>query len=144
MHIWRISDFASLSGEGGILYPARWNHRGSAIVYCTDHPATAMLELLVNADLAELSQTYQLLRIEFPNSLRVEEAVLPDGWASQQNLTRDYWDDFCERAEAPILRVPTVIVPHALNYLINPAHADSGRIKIAEATHHFYDARFRR
>jgi RES domain-containing protein len=49
MRIWRISNFADLSGRGGMLIDGRWNRRGTPIVYCTDHPSTALLEILVHA-----------------------------------------------------------------------------------------------
>lgn len=66
MRIWRISEFADLSGRGGLAVAGRWNHRGTAIVYCSDHPATCMLEVLVNFEPADIPISYQLLEIETP------------------------------------------------------------------------------
>ena len=66
MQVWRISAFADLSGRGGLTYAARWNHRGTPIVYASDHVSTALLEMLVHADLELLPDTYQLLEIVIP------------------------------------------------------------------------------
>ena len=45
MRLWRISDFADLAGEGGLLVSGRWHSRGRRIVYLSDHPATALIEI---------------------------------------------------------------------------------------------------
>jgi len=50
MRLWRISDHANLSGDGGIFFSARWHSRGKRIVYLADHPASALLEVIVHVD----------------------------------------------------------------------------------------------
>ena len=49
MELWRISNYADLSGAGdGLLAAGRWHTRGRRIVYLADHPASALLEMLVH------------------------------------------------------------------------------------------------
>ena len=50
MRLWRISNRASLSGDGGLLASARWHSRGKRIVYLADHPASALLEVIVHLE----------------------------------------------------------------------------------------------
>ena len=64
-------------GLGGAYSASRWNHLGRRIVYCAEHPALAMLEMLVHFDLEDLPQTYQLLEIDVPDGLVAEPVDLP-------------------------------------------------------------------
>jgi len=48
MELWRISNYADLSGGGGLQAAGRWHTRGKRIVYLADHPASAVLEMLVH------------------------------------------------------------------------------------------------
>tara|TARA_Y100000815_G_scaffold150594_2_gene136629 strand:+ start:126959 stop:127393 length:435 start_codon:yes stop_codon:yes gene_type:complete len=140
--IWRISDHATLNGRGGEIASGRWNHSGTRIVYCTDHPSTAMLEILVNIDAEDLPDSYQLLEIEIPDTLAPVSPDLPDGWRDDQQLSRDAFERFCEAAESPIMTAPSVVMPHAFNHLINPRHPDAGSITIKNALRHPLDPRF--
>ena len=142
MRAWRISDFADLSGRGGELASARWNHRGDAIIYTAEHPALAMLEILVNLDSSELPDAYQLIEINIPDVLVIHTSDLPERWRDDEQLTRDLWRGFRTQAISPVLRVPSIIMPHCFNLLINPAHPQTGEIKILSAQMHALDSRF--
>lgn len=144
MRLWRISEHADLSGHGGELFAARWNHRGDAIVYCSDHPSTALLEILVNADPEDLPETYRLLEIDLPDDLGVETAEPEEGWRDDVSITREFWRGFAAQGRAPVLRVPSVVMPRAVNFLINPRHAASRLIAIASSDRFAFDPRFRR
>ncbi|MEL6415993.1 MAG: RES family NAD+ phosphorylase, partial [Pseudomonadota bacterium] len=124
MNIWRISEYASLKGRGGELYEGRWNYQGDAIVYCCEHAAHSMLEILVNADPSLLPSSYQLLTIHVPDGVSREAAKLPKGWHQDRDETRAHWRSFWQQNRAALLRVPSVIMPHAYNWLINPKHPD--------------------
>ncbi len=84
MRLWRISNYADLTGAGGLTSSARWHSRGTKIVYLADHPASALLERLVHLEIdpEDLPSAYQLLAIEVPDHLaveRVEAGSLPPG-----------------------------------------------------------------
>jgi RES domain-containing protein len=142
MIVWRISEFADLSGRGGELAARRWNHRGTSIVYCSDHPSTAMLEILVNIDAEDLPDTYQLLEIDIPDTIVPFSPDPLANWRSDQRTTRDAYDRFCAEAKSPVMTVPSVVMPHAFNHLINPRHGDAGQIMIKSADQHLLDPRF--
>lgn len=144
MRIWRISEHADLSGRGGELYAARWNHAGDAIVYCADHPSTAMLEILVNADPEDLPGSYQLLEIELPDELEIETAKLAGDWQDDQSVSRRFWRAFQLERRAPVLCVPSVVMPRARNFLVNPRLEACARIVIVSATRFSIDPRFLR
>lgn len=71
MHLWRISKFEDLSGNGGLLVSGRWHHRGNRVIYACDHPSTALLETLVHMNRGRISKHFQLLKIECPESINV-------------------------------------------------------------------------
>lgn len=144
MRVWRISNFADLSGKGGLVGAGRWHEPGNAIVYTADHPASALLEMLVHVDKEELPESYQLLEIHVPDETEMQALTLPSDWREQPSLTRSIGLSFLAAQKAPVLPVPSVIVPFALNYLLNPARVEAAGIAIVSVTRHPVDRRLLR
>jgi RES domain-containing protein len=134
--VWRISNYLDLSGKGGLRAPARWHNAGAPVVYTANSPASALLEVLVHLELnipEHLPDSYQLLRIDVPNSVSItdlEEASFAPDWRNLLELTRSVGDNWLSMSGSAILSVPSAIVPHTQNYLINPSHRDTKKIKI--------------
>jgi RES domain-containing protein len=148
MRLWRISNHASLSGDGGLHASGRWHSRGRRVVYLADHPASALVEVMVHLeiDAEDLPSHYQLLGVEVPDDAAITalgEHDLPTGWRQQLLLTRARGDDWLRTGATALLRVPSAIVPEAANYLLNPAHRDAARIGIASALRAAFDPRLR-
>jgi RES domain-containing protein len=141
MRVWRISLFADLSGQGGMLSEARWNVVGTPIVYCADHPATALLEILVHLDPEDVPKTYQLLEIEVPSTVSVTVPELPSNWLEDSTATQRMGSNFVVAMEYPVMKVPCAIVPFTSNYLLNPALVERDGIRIVGVTEHPVDAR---
>ncbi len=146
MRLWRISTHADLSGEAGLLASGRWHSRGSRIVYLTDHPASALLEVLVHLEIdpGEFPDSYQLLAVEFPDSVPFQSIgakELADRWRDHRQLTRDLGDRWLRENRTALLRVPSAIVPFASNWLLNPVHADSANARTAEIIQARFDRR---
>jgi RES domain-containing protein len=139
VRLWRISDFADLSGYGGLLADARWHSRGHRIVYLADHPASALLEVLVHleVDADELPDTFRLLAVNAPGDMpseTLDPAGLPDDWAQDFSATRRLGNDWLEAATSSLLQVPSAIVPASFNWLLNPLHPDAASVTIDAAT----------
>jgi RES domain-containing protein len=146
VRLWRISDFANLSGEGGLLAPARWHSQGRRIVYLADHPASALIETIVHfeVDRDQIPNQYQLLAVEVAEDTAFESVDvhnLPTDWPENLNTTRTLGDEWLDSNRTALLRVPSVIVPHASNWLLNPAHADAAKVTIAQVIRAPFDAR---
>jgi RES domain-containing protein len=141
--VWRISNHADLSGEGGRRSAGRWNRRGTPIVYCADHPASAILEILVNLDREDLPSGYKLLEIALEASMFETIKPLPSNWLTNPDATRDAFEAFRKSALKPVLKVPSSVAPNAWNYLINPDHPDAIRISIKSVTDHAFDERLK-
>ena len=115
---------------------ARWHNAGAPVVYTASSPASALLEVLVHLELDDvdhLPDSYQLLRIAVPDSIPIvavnEENLDPD-WRRFLDMTRAIGDKWLRESNSALLAVPSAIVPHTQNYLINPAHRDTRKIKI--------------
>ena len=146
MRLWRISNHTSLAGDGGLYASGRWHSRGRRVVYLADHPASALVEVMVHLeiDAEDLPTHYQLLGIEVTDGVAVTalaESELPDGWRQQIAVTRARGDEWLRTGATALLRLPSATVPEATNYLLNPAHADAARISIASALRAPFDPR---
>ena len=141
MRAWRISNFADLSGEGGLLIEGRWHFRGTPIVYCTDHPSTALLEILVHATRYTVPDYYQLLEIEVPDDIETFAPTIAMNWDRDTDETRRIGARFIADGIFALMNVPSVIMPKARNFLLNPAHSDARRIRIVETYRYPFDSR---
>lgn len=149
MIIWRISNHSILDGGGGLRAAGRWHSRGRRIVYCAPDPATALLEILVHAevDIEDMPVSYRYLKIELPDTLdraRISADSLPADWFHDESATRMLGDGWLGSGTSPICEVPSVLAPETCNLLINPAHPDAARVAVVDEIEHDLDARLLR
>ncbi|MBB5058352.1 RES domain-containing protein [Granulicella aggregans] len=146
--LWRISEFPDLSGIGAEFASARWHTvgEGKRIVYLAEHPAVALIEVLVNlrSDPALYPEDFQLIRIASVDSIASIDltpdqlsSIDPDVTVSTQRIG-DAW--LADRSSA-LLRVPSIPSPESWNYLLNPLHPDANSLKIEWAKRITYDRR---
>jgi RES domain-containing protein len=149
VRLWRISNYDDLSGIGGLKASGRWHEKGRPVVYAADHPASALLELMVHLeiDFEDLPTTYQLLEIDLPSDIAVGRVTIADvekgseRWKDDPKITRGLLLPWFEQRRTAVIAVPSAIVPVGTNYLINPQHADAARIKVVHAAHYPHDPR---
>jgi RES domain-containing protein len=149
MRLWRISNYADLSGDGGLRAGGRWHEKGCPVVYLAENAPLALLEVLVHLEIdpADLPTTYRLLEIEAPDSVSVEEITRSEldknapGWMTDSNAARSYTKAWFSTRRTALLRVPSVILPYSHNYLLNPLHPDAAQAKIVEVTVADFDQR---
>src|SRR5579863_1898301 len=143
MTLWRASNHASLDGAGGLRASGRWHSQGKRIVYCAPNPATALLEILVHAeiDVQDIPVTIRYLEIEAPDSIPAESVDAGAAAGRQKEKSRQAGDEWLNSRRTALLRVPSVIVPATWNILINPAHPESSQIRIVRTHRHAFDRR---
>ncbi len=130
MILWRISNYATLDGIGGTIQSARWHTRGKPIVYTADHPASALLEMLVNTDTSLLPDTFQLIKISVPETIKAVRAKSKPHWLNEVSISRSIGNDWLARQVSLLLQVPSAILPDVFNTLVNPQHPDAHLLKI--------------
>lgn len=127
----------AFDGIGAALEPGRWNLEGQRVVYISECPALAFLEILVHAD-DDLMPNYALFPLTFDEALveSVDPAALPSGWKSMLDPAwvplQRIGAAWLASMRTPVLRVPTVIVPDQYNYLLNPLHPGFAKISIGD------------
>jgi RES domain-containing protein len=147
MIVWRVSNYTSLDGLGGLKASGRWHTKGRPVVYCATTPAAALLEILVHLeiDFEDVPEAYKFLMISGPDDAwllrQVDREALPAGWEDDEALTRSIGDHWLESAEGALLWVPSKIVPSTHNVLLNPLHPDSRAFHIVDVTEHPFDRR---
>ena len=125
---WRVSNYRTLDGEGGMRASGRWHTKGRHIVYLAESPAGALVEVLVHLELdpAALPKNYTLLKVAIPADVPVKIA---EPRASTLDVSREVGDRWLNQRESALLRVPSGILPETFNLLLNPAHPDAARIR---------------
>ncbi|MEK7468419.1 MAG: RES family NAD+ phosphorylase [Planctomycetota bacterium] len=135
---WRLVKWSrrdeAFTGEGAKRYPGRWNQRGQRVVYLAESVGLAVLETWVHVEPAQVLLHFALIRVEIPDSLRIRELdkrVLPRNWNRNppSASTRALGGRWLEQERTPLLRVPSVVAPHATNLLFNPMHPQAVRVK---------------
>lgn len=146
MILWRVSNYADLSGTGGLLHRGRWHNRGRPVVYLAQSAAGALLEVLVHIEAshpAELPRHYQLLEVEVPPGASVADAAVPAGDVWQRDLaaTRRIGDEWLASGASLLLRVPSAVVGRTFNVLLNPGHPQAPACRILSVASYPFDAR---
>lgn len=138
----------TLTGVGASMTEGyRWNSLNTRIVYTAETRALATLEVSVHLDLSEdLPEDRYYVEIEIPDTIEIQEVKvedLPEDWNAKPPMliTQTIGDDFVNYNETAILKVPSSIVPQEFNYLINPNHPDSSKIKVVSAVKMIFDSR---
>ena len=135
MTLWRIGSHRRLDGAVGLLAPGRWHTQGSRIVYCAPHPATELVEILVDAEIeaGDLPDALQYLEVEAPDTISIETVdvdALCRHWQKDHVASRLAGDQWLHAGSAALLRVPSVMVPATWNVLINARHPESAAIRV--------------
>jgi RES domain-containing protein len=146
MVLWRISRHRDLSGIGALKASGRWHYAGQPIVYLSESPASALLEVCVHTASNDVPPEFMLLHIEGPDITvpSVQLADLADGWQHQPEVTRDMGTQWLRSGSSVLFKVPSAIVPQTMNFLFNPHHRDAKRFRIVDTLTYPFDARLKR
>ncbi|WP_457636761.1 RES family NAD+ phosphorylase [Oceanithermus sp.] len=112
------SDFDPLSGEGASFVSGRWHtaRSGVRIVYASEHPALALLELYVNIEQAMHRYTLIEFVVWTPGVSGPPAKIAKT--PNDERATRAFGNTWYTKDPNPVLKVPSVLVPKGFNYLI--------------------------
>src|SRR5258708_34479495 len=99
--LWRISNHCDLQGMGGEKSGGRWHtaERGKRIVYLSDYPALALIEVLVNlkGNPKLFPDSYQLMKVTVTDHAATQ-ALAPDhlssNWRDDIQQTKSIGDSW--------------------------------------------------
>lgn len=128
-------------------YSARWNAKGSFVIYTAASRSLACLENLVHRSGEGNHALYKVMLIQIPDNLEIEIIdvnKLKPGWQKIENYF------YCQNkalawlsgGEKPILKVPSGLIKNEFNFIINAGHADFKKIKLTGSEDFIFDPRF--
>lgn len=140
MLVYRISKtehIADLTGTGARLYGGRWNHRGTAMIYTSETRALATVEYLVHVSLPGAPMDLSMTTVKIPDEIVAKEVLpssLPQNWREYPGPPdlADLGTEWAHSRRGLLLRVPSAVVEHEYNILINPLHQNASLIVIVE------------
>lgn len=141
MRAWRIckAEHAAkaFTGGGALLYPGRWHHAGTPVVYCSESRALAALEQLVHLHRNRLPPHFVCFPVDIPEDLEtslIEARDLAPDWRSHPGPPelRDIGTRWAEAGATVVLLVPSAIVPGERNLLLDPRHRDFRRLVLGD------------
>ena len=151
--LWRIGadtpDYEAhdLSGTGAQRSGGRWNRPGTPLVYASVTRALACLETLVHLARHPLPLNRYLVKVTVPaaawdTAVELDPSSLV-GWDAQPagKASIEWGTGWAVGGASLLARVPSVVVPEEFNVLINPAHADIGRVRAEKVRKWLYDSR---
>ncbi len=147
MEVFRLShaDYATLDGLGGMYSSGRWHRKGRPVVYTASSRSLCLLERLVHEDINSLPPL-KMMTVWLPETLAIDrraEEQLPEAWASFPYCreTSEIGDLFLAEKSCCVLQVPSAIVSHEYNFIINPLHPRFSEIKVLDIRDFSYDQR---
>lgn len=142
----RLTD--AFTGEGARLGGGRWNHAGMPVVYVSETLSLAAMELFVHFTRKDIKLSKSLIAIplEIPDSLKITVVSINDlkaDWriSPPSNSTKDIGTEWAQKCISPVLRVPSAVIPHEFNLVLNPKHNDFKMIKIGKQQPFILDER---
>jgi RES domain-containing protein len=129
---WRITKTKhatnAFDGEGSRLYGSRWSTPGTRMAFASESLSLATLEIVVHLQNSSPLASYVVFSVEFSEDLvlDLDLHLLPKNWRSfpAPPQTRGIGDEWIKSNSSVLLRVPSTIVAHEHNFLINPLHHD--------------------
>ena len=148
MRVWRIASatHAVFDGEGARRHGSRWTPRGLPAVFTSATLSLAALERFVHTD-SDLELTDLLaVPVEIDDDIAIEAVeveTLPADWRTfpappALALIGEQW---FRSSRTAVLSIPSVVVPHERNFVLNPTHRKFARIMIGRSEPFTFDPR---
>ncbi len=147
MNVFRITKEAYSTHLTASGYPARWNTKGTFVIYTAESRSLACLENLVHRSGEGDNALYKVMVIQIPDTLKVETIALSNlknDWKKVENYSycQAFTAGWITGKKTAVLKVPSAIIKNEYNFLINPNHPDFKKIKLVNTEDFIFDNRF--
>lgn len=148
MEVFRISkaDYAASLMASGTAN--RWNLRGQQVIYTGASRALSTLELVVHKGSVTPSGIYRVMVISIADEDHLYQQVhlneLPTHWRSfgAYSLLQKIGSAWINSQESLVLKVPSAVIPHEYNYILNKEHPDfDKKVQLVRTEEYFRDSR---
>ena len=143
MRIYRLHRARRAASDygGSVLYPGRWNAKGTPVLYFSLALSLACLEQLVHLAPEVIPDDYVFTTVELPGE---PEAANYRGSLLDIDSTRRYGHRWATDQRSLAIVVPSVIIPTEFNLLLNPLHAAFTDLEWGEPQPFAFDPRLLR
>jgi RES domain-containing protein len=148
VRVWRIASraHADFDGEGARRYGSRWTPKGFPAVFTSATLSLAALECFVHTDIDLEQFDLVAIAVAIPDRVAVQTVEaddLPRDWRLYPAppalaLVGQRW---LETARTAVLCIPSVVIPHERNFIVNPAHPDFAAMKTTRPEPFSFDPR---
>jgi RES domain-containing protein len=137
---------AAFDGEGARRYGSRWTRTGLPAVFASATLSLAAFERFVHTDPDLEPIDLVALSIELALSVAIETveiADLPREWRTYPapSSLAAIGERWLRSARTVALSVPSVVIPHERNFILNPAHAEFAKLTTRTAEPFSFDPR---
>ncbi len=148
MRVWRIASaaYAACDGDGARRHGSRWTPRGVPAVFTSATLSLAALERFVHIDSDLEPVELVAIPVDIHEDIAresVELATLPIDWRSfpAPPALAVLGEEWFRGASTAVLSVPSVVIPHERNFVLNPTHRQFARLSIGRAEPFSFDPR---
>lgn len=124
MRIYRLSQYPSIDGMGGMYASGRWHTVGRRVLYAAEHPALALVEVLAHLQIPpdRMPTTFRMVTIEVAAGAIVSPSPpLPPNWSSNEPTSQTIGNEWLDSTQGLLLPVPSALVS-GTNYVVNAGH----------------------
>jgi RES domain-containing protein len=140
VRVWRIASaaHAAFDGDGARRYGSRWTPRGVPAVFTSATLSLAALERFVHTDADLEAAALVATSVDIADDVGIESVgleTLPADWRtfpSPPALTT-IGAQWLATLRTAVLSVPSVVIPHERNFVLNPTHEAFAKLTIGHS-----------
>lgn len=113
---------------------ARWHHKGTRVAYAAANPSLALLEILVHVNPADFGEKTLVIAevpddsVEEVSLARVVQLLRDAADPASERASRDFGTAWAREGRTLALSVPSLVVPHDRNVILNALHVRIGDV----------------
>ncbi|PIV83800.1 MAG: RES superfamily protein [Nitrospirae bacterium CG_4_10_14_3_um_filter_53_41] len=135
-----------LSGVGARIYGGRWNGKGTDVIYTSESRSLATVEYLIHMPLSLVPEDLSIALIKISGKIaskNIQKSELPANWRDSPPPLRlaEIGNAWLLKGSSLLLRVPSAVVEHEYNILIDPGHPDMKSVSIQSVEPYHFDVR---
>ena len=125
-----------LSGTGAALFGARWNAKGTYVLYTESSAALAMLEWVAHAHDPDADELYCMVTLSVPDEKvwKIGVPDLPGIWRSSPppDALKEFGKSLVENKDLFAMEVPSVLMPPDHNLVLDIGHPLFKKVQILD------------
>lgn len=148
MRVWRIASraHAAFDGEGARRHGSRWTPRGMPVLFSAATLSLAAPERFVHTDSDLEPMDLVAIPVEINDDIAIESVAvdtLPADWRTfpPPPALGSIGERWVRASRTAVLSVPSVLIPHERNFVLNPTHREFARLSIGRSEPFSFDPR---